>query len=862
MPTRAPPSAWGSPPSSASGSKDRGLSRGSASGGGGSLPSLLPPSRRESASSLMQPPRSRRDQRLKPVDEVGGGATLFGGMSTSSLASTERSFLPKGISQSLVQRMNYDAAFLCPAILDLRLNYGNLMNEMAQNKGQMVSHQFLMMRPQRKQTYKPPSFHELNIPQHLDQKARKKLAAMHRRRRRAEAAARRSSASLGLGFRRGSAERFKRGSAIVVDDDENLDVLKMQDSGSRELREKNFEIQVQQLCNESRVQDVYRALGTESGMPRHLAKRALKALGHAQPEPGLLLAAMRAVPGDDPLSLPDFAVVLNVFQRQRHLVLVEEFKSIDGDHTGKVDVREFRMMLWSAGFTLSDEAVLSIFNEVGAEHHGQVNVEEYRRARVLVEEHYGFTHQEVEEFMHAFDRCEPEKQGELNADELTCVLAYCGVRASRENVCAIGMDISDGLRASVPRAEFLRFLRHIMEQQIEQARVLFSEFDEDCGGTLSEHELKELFLRLGYHLSQVVLTECFKEVGELDEIVFEELLKVVHMVRAKEGFDADELQELTEVFVQETKTGQMREFELVHALDWLGYAISASKRFGISSKVDMGKTGLLEKKDFFKFMRLVREQEATVVQEVMARARADGHAINDEDIRAMLGKLNYAPASSVIHAAMQEHMRGELYPDLQALLAVVCFCRREQAVEARNCHGLSPMTTRKIGAKLSKRLGGGKSIDAHDVERLMQEMFPIVKESDASMVKLHRFIGEQNLGPNGHLHDIRVAYRLVRVYGDILAEDSWMNETAFVHHGYFTKSQVSHLRKSFMMVAGDVSARDLKAIISDIMSVDLTVDVEKVRSGLSDMMLKPPGAVDFASFLRVIHKNSCAVQPL
>eukprot|EP00971_Amphidinium_carterae_P067743 1341309-Amphidinium_carterae.1 len=37
------------------------------------------------------------------------------------------------------------------------------------------------------------------------------------------------------------------------------------------------------------------------------------------------------------------------------------------------------------------------------------------------------------------------------------------------------------------------------------------------------------------------------EVGELDEIVFEELLKVVHMVRAKEGFDADELQELTEV---------------------------------------------------------------------------------------------------------------------------------------------------------------------------------------------------------------------------------------------------------------------------------------------------------------------------
>eukprot|EP00971_Amphidinium_carterae_P263674 5231149-Amphidinium_carterae.1 len=30
----------------------------------------------------------------------------------------------------------------------------------------------------------------------------------------------------------------------------------------------------------------------------------------------------------------------------------------------------------SAGFTLSDEAVLSIFNEVGAEHHGQVNVEE------------------------------------------------------------------------------------------------------------------------------------------------------------------------------------------------------------------------------------------------------------------------------------------------------------------------------------------------------------------------------------------------------------------------------------------------------------------------------------------------------
>ena len=42
-------------------------------------------------------------------------------------------------------------------------------------------------------------------------------------------------------------------------------------------------------------------------------------------------------------------------------------KSLMQDCSGTINVREFRMMLWSGGFTLSDDAVLSMMNEIGVE---------------------------------------------------------------------------------------------------------------------------------------------------------------------------------------------------------------------------------------------------------------------------------------------------------------------------------------------------------------------------------------------------------------------------------------------------------------------------------------------------------------
>jgi len=804
------------------------------------------------------------------VDGLLLGNSIRGGMSTTSFYSSDvdgrSTFLPKGVSQSIAMRMSYDAAYLSPGILDLRLNYRNLMNEMAQNKGQMVSHQFAMMRPRRRPAYKPPRLQDLEIPQHLDQKARKRLAALHRKQRKAAAASAKQQVSTsparatlrGDALRRQSLAHGAVSGALDEDNGENIDVVEMQDSaGVRALRERSFELEVQQLSNQPNVQEAFHSLGGEDGIPRNMVKRALKALGHFRPEASILDAALKTVPGIEPLSLPDFCVVLNVFCRQRHLLLQQEFKRIDEDGSGKVTVREFRMMLWSGGYSLSDEAVQSVFSEIGTEAFGQVTLEEFEKACVLVEDRHGFTSQEADEFMTAFDRFEPEHPGELSAEEVTAVLAYCGVRATLDQVCSVARDIGDGVHEIVPRAEFLRFLRFVVEQQIEQARVLFSEFDVDCGGTLSEKELKELFLRLGYHLSHTVLNECFQEIGDREELVFEELLKVVHMVREKEGFDVEELQELTEVFVQETQTEQMREFELGHALDWLGYAISYHKRAGIFAKVDMGKVAVLQQKDFFKFMRLVREHEAEVVQEVLSQAKGSGHAINEEDIRMLLGKLNYAPASTVIHAAMQEHIRGERYPDLQALLAVVGFCRREQAVEARNCHGLNPLLSRKIGAKLQKRLGLGKSVNATAVENLMQEIFPIVKQTEQGTAKLHRYIGDQQLGHGGELHDARVAYRLVRVYGDMLAEESWAKEADIIHRGWFSKSQVAQLRHHFVQLTAESASQDLKQVVTDIAAICFEFGAENVRQAINDLIAKVPGALDFADFLQLM--QACKV---
>jgi hypothetical protein len=79
--------------------------------------------------------------------------------------------------------MRLDAASMSPAMLDLRMNTRNLVNEMKYNGGKIVSHQFALMKPRPKQgaRQKPQELNELrNKVKSLEKKVSRKQT--HRKR--------------------------------------------------------------------------------------------------------------------------------------------------------------------------------------------------------------------------------------------------------------------------------------------------------------------------------------------------------------------------------------------------------------------------------------------------------------------------------------------------------------------------------------------------------------------------------------------------------------------------------------------------------------------------------------------------------
>merc|ERR1712151_255474 len=108
-----------------------------------------------------------------------------------------------------------------------------------------------------------------------------------------------------------------------------------------------------------------------------------------------------------------------------------------------------------------------------------------------------------------------------------------------------------------------------------------------------------------------------------------------------------EVLELTEVFVKHDalQKGEMREFELARALNWLGYPLSHQRRQMLWCNVDVNKSDTVDSKEFLKLIRLLREEETSAAVALIEKAQksATGGTIREEHMRDMLNRLGYAP---------------------------------------------------------------------------------------------------------------------------------------------------------------------------------------------------------------------------
>jgi len=268
----------------------------------------------------------------------------------------------------------------------------------------------------------------------------------------------------------------------------------------------------------------------------------------------------------------------------------------------------------------------------------------------------GFSTDEVEQLLASFNRFANENEGQrelLKATNLPdALIAVFGLHVKdivEEMAERLGTGQSLTQSSTSPSragkafealyfSEFLIFARKVREAVYEKLRLeypawapggrgeaqgcmakkqaTFDEIDIDKSGGISESELRFALRRLGYTpLRQNVLEVIYEVVDgtwhDGRELDFNEFFAFMLIVRQREGFNKDAVEEMRKVFnrFDEDDSGEVDSLELAELFRHLGYKVVLDEIHVFVTEVDANNSGQLDFREFLKLMRLYRENE-------------------------------------------------------------------------------------------------------------------------------------------------------------------------------------------------------------------------------------------------------------
>lgn len=747
-----------------------------------------------------------------------------------------------------------------PAFLDMRLNYRNLLNEMESHGGRIVSHQYALMKPRPRSVWQRPK--ALEIPEGWDVA---RLTRVTKRRekektRRALEASRRDLRTPDTNKRLGSPGKSPK------HEEDGLGLTDVDEESGHQAQaiDPTATLEVQELMNEKAVQDAFKSLedkATVGLLPESKILRALEAMGY-DPEVEVMKATIRTLSRFDPnnreemwLTFDEFCAVVSAVSHRRADALRESFKALDKDGSGTVNMREFRHLLWDLGFTLSEHTVKEIFDEVDADQSGEVELAEYEEALRVVHDRHGFTKTESKDLLDIFDRYDQAKTGKIASHELASALGWFGMPTTIQQAKEIIYFFDKEPNASLCRCEFLMVMRSRLEEEMSDLRSLFAEFDDQKKGALTETQMSALFSKLGYTVPREVVRESVKELGPACTslgLIFEDVCKLLSTIRKREGFAKSEVDELMSTYRQCDRIGkeELREFELAHVLNWLGYPLSHARRRKLWCYVDVDRNNFIDPGEFLKLIRLLREEETRFAQKLLEGPR--GGMPDEKAVKDMLYKLGYHPSPTFVTEALKK-MAVDCggTPDLLHVLALLRSLRESMVKALRENAGLSDTTAQNITSKFRTKLDRGLRIEPAEFERFMYEFFKDIKTRPSEREKVKELVKDHCVSGQLGLQEM---FWIVRLYGDSVEEEKLEREKVTSQQVGFTDQQVAQFRQAFVVAdsdgSGELSEEEILTLFEDVVSLN-PVQVSKLHKELEDLGDKKD-SIDFSEFLRIL----------
>jgi len=244
------------------------------------------------------------------------------------------------------------------------------------------------------------------------------------------------------------------------------------------------------------------------------------------------------------------------------------------------------------------------------------------------------------------------KMSRVQREDLFRALDLCGFNyINPEAVQKVYSDISS--LTSLSLEDFLRFVRAFYAHNEEAIAQAFKEADKDDSGTVSAEEIMQVLRSFGVQASRCVLDDVFAEVDSDRDgtLSLEEFTRLYESLQSGAGLTRAEREELAALFKRfdAEQADTIATDGLVGALGWLGMAWSKEEVVELAAEVDIDGSSHIDQKEFFIFMRKVRERELQKVRKIFQEHDTNNDlSLSVGELESVLQTLGYVPEKAAI----------------------------------------------------------------------------------------------------------------------------------------------------------------------------------------------------------------------
>ncbi|CAJ1344096.1 unnamed protein product [Effrenium voratum] len=477
----------------------------------------------------------------------------------------------------------------------------------------------------------------------------------------------------------------------------------------------------------------------------------------------------------------EFLQFFEHFQALEKQRAFEAFQTFDADGSGTIDFEELGALLESQGIFPLHHVIYELACEACGGLVESLDFAQFQRILEILREREGFTREERAVFEDAFDKCDSDGSGSLDAMEIGRVLAVVGF-SQEMKFEELLEEVDVEQKNQLTKQDFLVFMRKIRERDTQYIRDYFRECDTDGEPGLDAKEIATLIESLGHVPDMACVTETLQQLNienPEEDLDFSQVWRFLEVFRRQQGLTLEAAAEARATF--RTFAGgavSVSVDKLFQMIRSMGFDLHYHEIRKLMYLLEVNTSGSMNEQEFI---------------------RVVGH-LKDTELRQMWKVVNEEPRCEPAKQLKQRFEETVLAENAAKAVTFMDFIpwaselRKKQREEVRRHHGFGKEEVEAFRQDF-KAYAHADGIRPSDLRRLLTEKFPML--ADKNTMQDHRARLSEVLG--GTASSGLVAFlALARICHDFIEASKLKRERQAIQDTGFADAEVDEFRTLFM----------------------------------------------------------------